>query len=348
MIFAQGAAFMYMLIASIYFLRKKGNRLTKILGYVLLYWFVLTLKDLMLLWTGLDTDTYIDRLSFVIDMSAVPACLFLMRELVQPKWVNLNNIIANLLPFLALIPVYIISPKQIVYDLILLFTSIYVLICVIIIAIKIPKYRNNLKEQYSYTEDIDIFWLWNILGYFILFTIIWIISCAIFNEWVNALYSFGSSILWFSISYFINKQQLGVETSEKSKDKDTNIEGEDVNNISGALINYYNDELYKLFNVRKIYLDPKLSIKDVAEYLNTNKTYLSIYLNSVIKMSFYDYVNDYRNQIAASILKEDINMNLEIVAEKSGFNSLSTFRRSFLKRYGHTPHYFRHHYDEIP
>ena len=60
----------------------------------------------------------------------------------------------------------------------------------------------------------------------------------------------------------------------------------------------------------------------------TNRTYLSRYFNRQNGQTFYDYVNSYRIQYAENLLKST-NFPLPEIAIKSGFNSISTFRRVF-------------------
>ena len=93
----------------------------------------------------------------------------------------------------------------------------------------------------------------------------------------------------------------------------------------------------------KLYLNPKLTISDVANFIGTNRTYLSHYINNTLQTNFYDYINNYRIENASKSLLTYVNpiLTIEEVAEKSGFNSTSTFRRAFLKNTGMTPLQFR-------
>ena len=87
----------------------------------------------------------------------------------------------------------------------------------------------------------------------------------------------------------------------------------------------------------KLYLNPQLTIMELANCIGTNRTYLSDYLNNQLNTNFYEYVNAFRIKKACSMLMSDNIENLETIAETCGFNSLSTFRRAFIKETGHTP-----------
>lgn len=78
----------------------------------------------------------------------------------------------------------------------------------------------------------------------------------------------------------------------------------------------------------------------ISILLGTNRTYLSQYINQCCDTTFYDFVNDYRIH-HAKLLLHSTDDTLDTIATKSGFNSLSTFRRAFQQREGKSPIEFR-------
>jgi len=100
------------------------------------------------------------------------------------------------------------------------------------------------------------------------------------------------------------------------------------------------ERLQNLMEERKLYLNPKFSIIDLTNLLGTNRTYVSVYLNDVLGKSFFDYVNEYRLVVAEKMVIETDD-NFSEIAAKSGFNSICTFRRAFLKKNGMTPGKYR-------
>jgi YesN/AraC family two-component response regulator len=99
--------------------------------------------------------------------------------------------------------------------------------------------------------------------------------------------------------------------------------------------------LEQVMEEQQLYLNKNLTLADLALALNTNRTYASNYLSQVRGQTFYDYVNQMRiERISIPMLKEHPEYTLEYVAEKSGFASISTFRRAFIKLTGQTPRQF--------
>lgn len=103
------------------------------------------------------------------------------------------------------------------------------------------------------------------------------------------------------------------------------------------------ERLHTIMEERQLYLNPNFSIIDLTNLLGTNRTYVSVYLNEVLGKSFFDFVNDYRLQVAEKMVCET-NDNFRDIAMRSGFNSLSTFRRAFARKHGVTPGVYRERY----
>lgn len=98
----------------------------------------------------------------------------------------------------------------------------------------------------------------------------------------------------------------------------------------------------------KLYLDPQLTIDELADSLNCSRHHLSQAINDQLNKSFYDYINRYRVEEAKLLLMDPAKRILKIssVAYDSGFNSLSTFNDVFKKIAGQTPSQYRKHCEE--
>ena len=92
----------------------------------------------------------------------------------------------------------------------------------------------------------------------------------------------------------------------------------------------------------KPYLNPRLTLSEVAEILNTNSQRLSQVINEKTGMNFNDYINKLRVEEAKILLtgSDYNNLTIDAIAMKSGFNSKSPFYTSFKKFTGMTPRQF--------
>lgn len=98
-------------------------------------------------------------------------------------------------------------------------------------------------------------------------------------------------------------------------------------------------ELLALIREKKPYLDPDLSLKQLAEETGIKQNQLSQIINSQSGLNFFDFINKFRIEEFVSRYQPLMNSNVGIqqVAFQCGFNSKSTFNRAFQKIYGLSP-----------
>ena len=85
------------------------------------------------------------------------------------------------------------------------------------------------------------------------------------------------------------------------------------------------------------YVQQGLTIKELSEILYTNRTYLSAYIKTTYKMTFREWITSLRLEYAKNILKENPEINIQKLAESSGFLSQSNFIKLFSEKEGCTP-----------
>ncbi|WP_413670685.1 ABC transporter permease [Mucilaginibacter sp. Mucisp86] len=87
------------------------------------------------------------------------------------------------------------------------------------------------------------------------------------------------------------------------------------------------------------YQDPELTLSSLAAKLNLHTHELSRILNTVLKKSFSDFINEYRVQAAARKMHDPANNHITLlgIAYESGFNSQSSFNRIFKQVTGKSP-----------
>lgn len=85
------------------------------------------------------------------------------------------------------------------------------------------------------------------------------------------------------------------------------------------------------------YAQPGLTIQDVAKKLDTNRTYLAIYIKEKYKVSFREWMTRLRLEYAKTLLREHPEMGILKISEESGFLSQSYFIKTFTEQEGCTP-----------
>lgn len=142
----------------------------------------------------------------------------------------------------------------------------------------------------------------------------------------------GVSALFISGYMLINRSRKKIitdkyRTSGLSKDREKAIK----------------EKLLKIVTDEKIYLNPDLTMSELAKRLNIHSNYLSQLVNISFSCNFSDFINGYRIEEAKKLLADQINKDrniLELMYD-CGFYSKSVFNTAFKKFTGTTPSAFR-------
>lgn len=108
-------------------------------------------------------------------------------------------------------------------------------------------------------------------------------------------------------------------------------------------VDRYKEQLAKLMEKEEPFLDPDLSLRQLADRMHFPPNYLSQLLNEGFAQNFAEYINNYRVEAfkAKAIDPAFQHLNLLGLAYESGFNSKTTFNTFFKKTTGVTPAAYR-------
>lgn len=96
-------------------------------------------------------------------------------------------------------------------------------------------------------------------------------------------------------------------------------------------------EFRQLMQHDRLFLQPSLSLADVAQRLGTNKTYVSKMVNQNYKMGFPELMNILRVDYAQRYIRSHPDASQEQIAKACGFLSASSFNSTFKRITGFTP-----------
>lgn len=206
-------------------------------------------------------------------------------------------------------------------------------------------YRADLKEHFSSSEHVDLGWLNLLLAAFFL---MWLVDVLIIGLLLTGLrsgfWSDGLTALSLLINlYFATRL---VYRGLKQPSLFTGIEIVSISKSSElpkAQTKRYIACLQEIMLSEKPFLEPMLSIHDLAEKTSIPVRHLSRVINDSLKQNFFDFIGDYRIEEAKRRLADptyDDQTVLRILYD-SGFNSKSSFNMLFKKKTGLTPSEFR-------
>lgn len=229
---------------------------------------------------------------------------------------------------------------------------------VLLSLLRLARHRKFIKDQFSYTDKINLAWLrYLIIG----IGVIWIavtfgddqITFSIVVVFVFFIGYFGIrqaeiftprySLLNFAPDTMeperVTPESLPYSTAgeadktmaEKSKYEKSGLKESDLEGIRLRL-----DEL---MSQEKLYTDPELTLPDLAKKIGVHPNYLSQAINTVEQKNFFDYINEQRVEEFKRMASLPGNQQFTLLslAFECGFNSKTSFNRNFKKATGLTP-----------
>jgi len=201
-------------------------------------------------------------------------------------------------------------------------------------------YKKHEQSQIAYNQNI-LNYIKRIIIAISIFISIWLFSfiSGYAFKYYHPLFNY--NMMWLSVSVFmffigfysltqpeIFRLPMTLTVRKASRDR---MPEEDVIALRGILnIAMKKDELF---------LKPNLSLVMLAEHVNTSANNLSWYLNKIENKTFYYFINEYR--INAFITKvhnnEHLTKTVLAMAFEAGFNTKSTFNKSFRSIINDTP-----------
>lgn len=100
-------------------------------------------------------------------------------------------------------------------------------------------------------------------------------------------------------------------------------------------------KIEQLMTEQKPYLNPSFSLPELADQLHESVHGVSQAINDGLGKNFFELIAGYRVEEAKKLLKEQMNIKVEEIAEQVGYSSKSSFNTAFKKNTGMTPSEFR-------
>lgn len=210
---------------------------------------------------------------------------------------------------------------------------------------KYQSYKKAIFDTVSYADTIVFKWIQHFLIAFLLLLILRVLFFIFTPQWVEFgnqfWYYICFSFIFFyiafngythavkaSIAFFETEKEIVVE-EEKTPSIDIDIE-------------FWKAKIQQLMINKSLFSNPKLTLTDVANQLQTNSKTISTTINAGFDMNFNDFVNQFRVDAVIDALKNNQQKTTTLlgIAFDSGFNSKATFNRAFKKKTNLSPKEF--------
>lgn len=209
--------------------------------------------------------------------------------------------------------------------------------------LQLRKYKRKIKDCYADLEYADMNWLY-LLFYGNLFFFLLHIFAHFFGIIPGKEIAAVTLFLFMNITGVIAIRRKvtfikRLATNEKKSDSKTysnyGLKDADADSLAQKLQLYMETE--------RPYVNQELCLNDLSKALDIYPHYITQVLNTVFKQNFYDYINSYRIEEVKKQLKDPKKDHITVlaIAFDCGFNSKTTFNRSFKQKTNQTPSAYR-------
>lgn len=223
----------------------------------------------------------------------------------------------------------------------------------IVSLILLKKHLRQIKKSYSNTENIDLNWLKIVLICMVFVSFVSVLMGILsdffnfisFESGDNLMYTALTIIIYFLGYYGIKQKpilstenpifQIETAPSLKPKYANSSLKDGEKEKLIQRLTNSMDNE--------KPYLNESLTLKELADKLETTPNNLSQIINEKFSKNFYEFINEYRINEVKSLLSDPKYAHYSMIgiAFDCGFNSKSTFNSVFKQITGKTPSEFK-------
>jgi YesN/AraC family two-component response regulator len=137
-------------------------------------------------------------------------------------------------------------------------------------------------------------------------------------------------VIFYSTTAYINRLPDTSANADKDKEKQTSLSDLQMKEICDKVMNY--------LTASGAHTNPDLSLSMISVEIGISHTNISRSINGYLKKNFLDIVNKMRvEEVKKGLRALGDNYTIDSIAEKCGFQSRTSFFRSFKEYEGTTP-----------
>lgn len=242
--------------------------------------------------------------------------------------------------------------------------AIYIsaLVYTILSLIVLRKHAREIVHQFSYTEKISLNWLrylvyglcviWLVVAYgedslIFISLVVFVFLLGFFGIKQNGIFTHTTQFSYSNLPP-IESSSLNNQISKEEKYAFEGSVSTDVkpkyakSGLSAEQSKSIHNDLLGLMKKKRLFIEPTLSLNDLADELQIHPNYLSQSINEQEGKNFYDFINYLRVEEfkRISTLPENKKYTILTLSIDAGFNSKSSFNRYFKKVTGLSPSEF--------
>lgn len=271
---------------------------------------------------------------------------------IRRRW-QLTEYIPALLYFISMIPFYVLTGAQkcqyltnyvhlqgfgsIKHWILVVAVFIQVIVYLIIWVREIHKYNTQVRHSSSSAIIEFMPWVIGLLAVIMAFVMVVVITWAARHFFHDYYYQLDQmeSIALSLIPYVFTFLLFCLPTNPFPEITDSHPKRE----VEQSIDNEQKTALTNLMIDQQIFLNPDLSLEDVATTMNISRHQLSNLLSKGLHKNFYDFVNEHRINHACKLMRSEMiqTYSLSGIAHESGFSNYVSFYRVFKRTMKQSP-----------
>ena len=216
----------------------------------------------------------------------------------------------------------------------------------------IRKYKKKVAEKFSDYKRTNLAWLYSTIVFFTV-----LMSISMLNGWLGLTpfaqyYYIAFTIIIFAMLIFVirvvlgtmrNPDFFGMEEERPSAEFQLPTAKYAGSGLVDSEKQRILQEILQHMENKKPWLEPELTVDQLATALNIRPKILSQVINETLHQNFFDFINRYRIEEAKRLLNNPPDKKITVleVLYQVGFNSKSSFNTLFKKHTGLTPSEFK-------
>lgn len=206
-------------------------------------------------------------------------------------------------------------------------------------------YQKQIVQVVSFADSLRFVWIRRFLISLLLLVGLRLLFFMLYPEWGSFGQKWWYYFLVACIFYYVATvglhHTIRIYATLKLSRLDLNISQdlEESPPMEVQNLGQWKHSIRSYLEAQKAYINPNLTLNDLARSLDTTPRQISQVVNQGFKMNFNDYINRMRVEAVVELLKEKKHeqFTLLAIALDAGFNSKTTFNRAFKKFTGKSP-----------
>lgn len=266
--------------------------------------------------------------------------------LLQQVKLTLKHWLLFVLPFIPLLILAVLIPKEQSE----LFVYAYILVYVLVIGAcvyslyRLNKWDQEIRNYYSDIINKQTRWYRNLMMPFIGLSLTWMPIYYWHPNWIDTIYYLAIILILIrTTTHALTQEEFAplanerpeMQEEEEAKEVHTKIKTRH-SGIEEEKVPSWFEKMERMLHNDGLYHKADLTVVELAKMVGTNRTYISQYLNEHLNMTFFDYITNYRLDESEELLREG-KLGITEIAIRVGFKDRNAFYRVFRMRHNCSP-----------